>query len=120
MENINIDSIVNGLATAKERLVTNSIKSFEGMTTQRWIRIIAIIGAYMLIRPWLLKAAANRQKSAMEKEADELGLGVDKGPDANSLRGGKKGTGKVSGEVKDDDSGNKAKTRQRKPVDGVR
>lgn len=63
----------------------------------------------MLIRPYLLKAAANRQKKALEKEADELGLGA--GPTANTLRGGKKagaanaknsGGGKVLGEVKED------------------
>ncbi|KAF2036166.1 hypothetical protein EK21DRAFT_52579 [Setomelanomma holmii] len=109
MENLSLDYIVDGLSTAKDRLVTNTIKSFEGMTTQRWIRIIAIVGAYMLIRPYLLGAAAKRRKAAMEKEAEELGLGVDKGPDANSLRGAKKGPGKVLGEVTDD-----GKTRQRK------
>ncbi|KAH7090776.1 hypothetical protein FB567DRAFT_299669 [Paraphoma chrysanthemicola] len=120
MENINFDTIVSGLATAKERLVTNSIKSFEGMTTQRWIRLIAIVGAYLLIRPYILQGAANRRKAALEKEQDELGLGADTGPDANSLRGVKKGPGKVLGEVKDDTPGSKASARQRKTVDGVR
>lgn len=93
------------LIEAKNRLVNNSIKSFEGMTTQRWVRIIAIVGAYMLIRPYLLRGAANRQKAAMDKEADELGLGK---TTANDLRGVKKSTksrlqgdGKVLGEVKD-------------------
>ncbi|KAH8722906.1 hypothetical protein GQ44DRAFT_551939, partial [Phaeosphaeriaceae sp. PMI808] len=84
-----MDYILDNLSLAKERLVTNSIKSFEGMTGQRWIRLIVIVGAYMLIRPYLLKSAADRQKKAFEKEADELGLGSD-GPNANDLRG--KGT----------------------------
>jgi len=121
-----MDEIFDYLSLAKDRLVDNSIKSFEGMTAQRWIRIIVIIGGYMLVRPWLLKFAADRQKKQFEKESEELGLG---GPDANDLRGGKgkkgKGTsggggGKVLGEVKEegkDDWGNKAKARQRKGVE---
>jgi hypothetical protein len=86
---------------AKDRFVTNSVKSFEGMTTQRWVRIIAIIGGYMLLRPYLLGMAAKRQKAQLDKEAEELGL-ADNGPNANALRGGKKkatGGGKVLGEV---------------------
>ena len=100
-----MDYIIEG----KNRLVNNSIKSFEGMTAQRWIRIILIVGAYMLVRPYLLKAAANRQKAALEREQEDLGLGGS-GPTANDLRGGVKkpttkrttGGGKVLGEVKDD------------------
>ena len=116
-----MDYVLDNLSIAKERLVTNSIKSFEGMTAQRWIRIILIVGAYMLARPYLLKAAANRQKKQLDKDAEELGLAANAGPNANDLRGGKKsGGGKVLGEVKDegkDDWGNKAKTRQRKAVE---
>jgi hypothetical protein len=110
-----VDYVFDNLNLAKDRLLTNSVKSFEGMTAQRWIRVVLIVGAYMLIRPYLLKAAANRQKAHLEKEAEELGLG-DRAPNANDLRGGKKtaGPGKVLGEVKDEDWGNKAKTRQRK------
>jgi hypothetical protein len=92
------------LVEIKNRVVNNSIASFEGMTAQRWVRIVAIIGAYMLIRPYLLGAAAKRQKKQLDKEAEELGLGERSGPNANSLRGGKKaGPGKVLGEVKDGD-----------------
>lgn len=111
-----VDYVFENLNIAKDRLVTNSIASFEGMTAQRWIRIIVIIGGYMLVRPYLLGFAAKRQKAQFEAEAEELGLERDSGPNANSLRGGKKasGGGKVLGEIKDDDSGNKGKARQRK------
>ncbi|KAF2829650.1 hypothetical protein CC86DRAFT_367605 [Ophiobolus disseminans] len=121
-----MDYIFDNLSIAKDRLVSNSIKSFEGMTAQRWIRVIVIVGGYMLVRPYLLKFAADRQKAQFEKEADELGLGEGRGPNANDLRGGKatKGTndgaGKVLGEVKDEgkeDWGNSTKTRQRKNVE---
>jgi hypothetical protein len=108
-----VDYVFDNLNIAKDRLVTNSIASFEGMTAQRWIRIIVIIGGYMLLRPYLLGFAAKRQKAQFEKEADELGLGDDKVQNANSLRGGgkKSGGGKVLGEVKDNGEG---KAKQRK------
>jgi hypothetical protein len=112
-----VDYVFENLGVAKDRLIDNSIKSFEDMTAQRWIRVIVIIGGYMLLRPYLLGFAAKRQQKQLEQEAEELGLERDAGPNANSLRGGKKttGAGKVLGEVKDDeDSGNKATTRQRK------
>lgn len=114
-----VDQVFNGLNIAKDRLVTNSIASFEGMTAQRWVRIIAIVGAYMLIRPYLLSFAAKKQKAQFEKEAAELGLDDGEVKNANSLRGGGKkkeqekevgGGGKVLGEVTEE-SGT---TRQRK------
>jgi hypothetical protein len=86
-----IESTFSYLNLAKDRLLINGAKSFEGMTAQRWVRIILIVGAYMLLRPYLLKAAANRQKAHLEKEADELGLG-ERPANANDLRGGSKKT----------------------------
>jgi hypothetical protein len=105
-----VDQVFNGLNIAKDRLINNSIASFEGMTTQRWIRIIAIVGGYMLIRPYLLSFAAKKQKAQFEKEAAELGLDDGEVKNANSLRGGAKkangkevsGPGKVLGEVTED------------------
>jgi hypothetical protein len=108
-----MDYVLDNLSVPVERLYNNTIKSFEGMTTQRWVRLVAIIGGYMLLRPWLLKFAADRQKKQFEKESEDLGLG---GPTANDLRGGKgttattapaaggapAGAGKVLGEVKDE------------------
>ncbi|KAL6710747.1 hypothetical protein ACN47E_007804 [Coniothyrium glycines] len=84
-----MDYILDNVVVWKDRLINNSVKSFEEMTAQRWIRIIAIIGGYLLIRPWLLKQASNQQKKQLEKEAEELGLGRDE-PNANDFRGGKK------------------------------
>jgi hypothetical protein len=109
-----IDALFDNLNIAKDRLVTNSIASFEGMTAQRWIRIIVIIGAYMLLRPYLLGFAAKRQKQQFEAEAEELGLERDAGPNANGLRGGNKklsGGGKVLGEVKEEDGKRQRKGR---------
>ncbi|KAH7382158.1 protein trafficking Pga2, partial [Pyrenochaeta sp. MPI-SDFR-AT-0127] len=85
-----MDYILDNVGEWKDRLVNNSVKSFTEMTPQRWIRIIVIVGAYLLIRPYLLNAAANRQKKQMEKEAEELGLERSTEPNANDFRGGKK------------------------------
>ncbi|KAF2130913.1 hypothetical protein P153DRAFT_288018 [Dothidotthia symphoricarpi CBS 119687] len=100
----------------KDRLLVNSRKSIEQMSAQRWIRIILIIGAYMLVRPYLLKGAENRQKKIRQREAEELGL--DAGVSANTFRGARKpagkgqGQGKVLGEVDGEGSGDKATKRK--------
>lgn len=88
-----LDFILENVGIWKDRLVNNSIKSFEDMTVQRWVRIIAIVGGYMLIRPYLLKGAANRQKKHMAKEAEDLGLESSAETNANDFRGGRKAKG---------------------------
>ncbi|EOA90808.1 uncharacterized protein SETTUDRAFT_45111 [Exserohilum turcica Et28A] len=82
-----MDYILDNVGEWKDRFVNNSIKSFEEMTAQRWLRIIAIVGGYLLIRPYLLNAAAKNQKKQLDKEAEELGLGKSDAPDANDFRG---------------------------------
>ena len=67
----------------------------------------------MLVRPYLLNAAANRQKRQLEKEAEELGLEPSSEPNANALRGGKSSKA-AEEEAKSADWGSKTKTRQRK------
>jgi len=91
----------------------------------RWIRIVALIGGYMLLRGWLMRGAAKKQErelakqEAEDKEAEKVRIS------ANELRGfeGKK----VSFEDEDSDEegkatgnepqwGKKAKKRQRQLV----
>lgn len=111
-----MDYILDNVGEWKNRLVNNSVKSITDMTPQRWIRIIVIVGAYLLVRPYLLSAAANRQKKQMEKEAQELGLDTSTEPNANDLRGGKKrSTGEE--ESKPAEWGSKTKARQRKAAE---
>ncbi|KAF1943094.1 hypothetical protein EJ02DRAFT_323491, partial [Clathrospora elynae] len=83
-----MDYIIDNVGEWKDRLVNNSVKSWEEMTVQRWIRIIVIVGAYLLVRPYLLSAAAKKQKKQLDREAEELGLGKSDAPDANDFRGG--------------------------------
>ena len=93
-----MDYVLDNVVEWKDRLVNNSIKSFEEMTAQRWVRIIAIVGAYLLVRPYLLNAAAKKQKKQLEKEAEDLGLGKTDAFDANDFRG--KGVRVKKGEAK--------------------
>lgn len=104
-----MDYVLDNVGVWKDRFINNGIKSFQEMTAQRWIRIIVIVGAYLLIRPYLLKGAENSQKRAMQKEAEALGLDSE-GPNANDLRGRKK----KSDEGKSTDVDSKPKTRSRK------
>lgn len=52
--------------------VTRNIKgSFEGMAPEKWIRLVIIVGTYMLLRPYLLKLGGKQQMKQHEKEAAE-------------------------------------------------
>lgn len=109
-----MDAFLEEVTVWKDRLLVNSRKSFEEMTAQRWIRIILIIGAYMLVRPYLLRGAENRQKKLRQQEAEELGL--DAGVSANTFRGKRtlpKGRGerqgRVLGEVGEEEGGDMGK-----------
>ena len=51
---------------------SNNIQgSIDSMTTQSWLRLIAVIGGYMLMRPYFMKAAAKRAVSQMEEEDEK-------------------------------------------------
>ncbi|PSR94327.1 protein trafficking Pga2, partial [Coniella lustricola] len=52
-------------------LTTNLRNSFAGMAPENWIRLVIIVGTYMLIRPYLLKLGAKTQMKQHEKEAAE-------------------------------------------------
>ena len=96
-----MDYIIENVVEWKDRLVNNSVKSYHEMTAQRWIRIVLIVCAYLLIRPYFVNAAARKQKEMLDKEAEELGLGASGAPDANDFRG--KGVRVKKGEAKKND-----------------
>jgi CDGSH iron-sulfur domain-containing protein 2 len=89
-EEISFNALVANLIEWKDRLVNNSVKSWEEMSAQRWIRIVVIVGAYLLIRPYLLSHAERSRKKREAKEAAELGLDVETELSPNDFRGGKK------------------------------
>lgn len=110
-------------------LTRNSLAMWDDMTLLRTIRIIAILGAYLFLRPYLQKWGERTQKKQFEKEVEKS-----KQPQAvmaaNDLRdgGGKKGKGKGKGkgvkfaeevdevEGKEEEWGGKAKSKQKEKV----
>lgn len=63
--------ILNVVSIAYDRLTTNMRKSFDGMSPEKWIRIVAVVGAYLLLRPYLMKLGSKVQMAQHEKEAAE-------------------------------------------------
>ncbi|KAM7204372.1 Protein trafficking Pga2 [Rhypophila sp. PSN 637] len=48
------------------RLQNNVRSGFAEMTAQQWIRLVIIVGAYMLLRPYLIKLGARSQMQSHE------------------------------------------------------
>jgi len=120
--------VASTLSTWKGNFLRNSAASFDTMTPKKWIRLIAIVGAYLLLRPYLLKLGAKVQEQHLEKAAREMSADPGTKMTANDLRGGKK-TAKIdipgvesdsedeaTAEKKEGQWGRKARVRQRKIV----
>ena len=52
-----------------QKLPRNSQESVQRLTTYGWLRIIIIVAAYLLIRPYLMKLAARSQTTQHEEAA---------------------------------------------------
>ncbi|EJT80477.1 hypothetical protein GGTG_00476 [Gaeumannomyces tritici R3-111a-1] len=66
-----MDGIYDTAAMVGNRVKTNLGSSFTNMSAQQWIRLVAVVGAYMLLRPYLLKLAERTQRKQLEKEEAE-------------------------------------------------
>ena len=104
------------LGIAMDRFITNMSASFTMMDTKKWIRLVMIVGTYLLVRPYFLKWAGKRQEQGMEKaEGDEGKIS------ANELRGqvdipedsDDEGAPEGDGATTASDWGKKARKRQR-------
>ncbi|TGJ86032.1 hypothetical protein E0Z10_g2781 [Xylaria hypoxylon] len=101
-----------------DRMTTNVSSSITNMTVQGWIRLIAIVGAYALLRPYIIKMGAKFQAKQFEKDQQEVGeispnqlrgeIGV---PDASD-----DDDDDVRGEATGSDWGKKARKRQRNMI----
>ncbi|EON64768.1 hypothetical protein W97_04001 [Coniosporium apollinis CBS 100218] len=98
---------------------------FMKMTPEKWIRLVVIVGAYALIRPYLMKLGAKLQAREHEKEVDLAGLDPKSQDAIRALRGGKKieipgvdSDSEGEEEPKPADWGKKARLRQRKFIRG--
>lgn len=69
----------------------NATHMFDGMEWTRWLRLVAIIGAYVLIRPYLERYAAKyqeKQYAKIDKDHDIKEAQARAAMSANELRGG--------------------------------
>lgn len=66
-----LDGLTNLLATAGKRFTTNIQSTFSNLTPEKWIRLVIIVGAYMLLRPFLMKLGEKLQMRAHGKDSEE-------------------------------------------------
>jgi len=74
--------------TIRDRIATNLPSSFSSLSAQQWIRLVVVIGAYALLRPYLLKLAARSQMQAHEAASAGHDYASDAQISPNQLRGG--------------------------------
>lgn len=105
-----------------ENFTRNLTGSFTRLKPEGWIRLVWIVGAYLLLRPYLMKLGARQQQKQHEAAgAENEPTGAEVHP--NELRGGKKAKVTIPGADSDDeetteakpgDWGKKARVKQRK------
>ncbi|KAG9255356.1 trafficking PGA2-domain-containing protein [Emericellopsis atlantica] len=99
---------------------SNVSNAFNDMTLQQWLRLVVIVGAYLLLRPYVTTYLGKRQVESMEKQDKAEKEKAKISP--NQLRGEE--AGPYEEEVDDDEAeaaeatgasgwGAKARTRQR-------
>ncbi|KAI0434553.1 protein trafficking Pga2 [Xylaria sp. FL1042] len=113
------ESLWGLISLISDRMTTNVSASITNMTAQQWIRLVAIVGAYALLRPYIIKLGAKHQEKQFEKAQQET---AEISP--NQLRG-ELGIPEESDDDDDDigqgestgaDWGKKARKRQRKMI----
>ncbi len=113
----------------------NSVEMWDGMTPLKYIRLVAILGAYLFLRPYLQKWGERTQAKQHEKELSKAEMDAANGKKAkispNALRGATGGKTvkwedekEAEGEAEDEGAdggewGKKARRRQRKFVEKV-
>lgn len=122
MEDTNDAPQLNILGQAAAKLLeygnnaTNNIQdTFTNMTIQGWLRLTAIVGGYLLLRPWILKLSVKTAVSKLEEEDEREKAKAALTP--NELRGAKQ---QLEEHLEDDsgdgtgaDWGQRARVRQR-------
>ncbi|SPN97250.1 uncharacterized protein DNG_00764 [Cephalotrichum gorgonifer] len=109
---------ITWFAVAGQRVVSNLTETFDSITLHKAIRLVLIVGGYLLLRPYLMKLTGANQLAQHEKEARESAERAALQP--NDLRGGLRVAAEVpdadediEGESGPTDWGSKARKRQR-------
>jgi len=102
-----------------QNLQNNVGETFSNMTLEKYIRIVVIVGAYALLRPYIMKLGSKFQTKEHEKEVDPGEMAAAAAISPNSLRGQvqvPEDSEDEGGEVTSADWGKKARRRQRQLV----
>lgn len=103
------------------RTSTNLDATFKNMTPKQWIRLVIIVGAYCLLRPYVLKMAGKHQERQLEKAQEEASkaeispnqlrgqIDIPEDSDDEAAEGGEQAQAQASAS----DWGKKARRRQR-------
>ncbi|KAF6819157.1 trafficking pga2 [Colletotrichum sojae] len=75
------------LSIAWTRFSTNLRGTLDGMTPEKWIRLVIIVGTYMLIRPYLMKVASKSQMKQHEAKPEDEPDAPKAKVQPNTLRG---------------------------------
>jgi hypothetical protein len=82
------DVVVENVLKYAGNFYRNITHILDDMDATRWIRLIAVVGAYFLLRPYVLKFGAKVQAAEHEKEVDARDMKKMKAKiSPNSLRG---------------------------------
>ncbi|KAI1004050.1 hypothetical protein K3495_g4168 [Podosphaera aphanis] len=95
-----------------DNFVRNVTGMWDGMRPRDYIRIIVIIGAYLLFRPYLLKFAAKLQARENEKQDKLKPSEVTTKLSPNQLRDGSNATSKLTQSMKKENNGEKSVVRR--------
>ncbi|KAK1599475.1 trafficking PGA2 [Colletotrichum navitas] len=80
-------AVLDLLNIAWTRFTTNLRGTLDGMSYEKWIRLVIIVGAYCLLRPYLMKLAGNSQMKQHETRPEDEWLGPKPKVQPNTLRG---------------------------------
>ncbi|KAI1847232.1 hypothetical protein JX265_013357 [Neoarthrinium moseri] len=62
-----VQQLAGLVGMAGQRFTTNLTASFTTMTLKHWIRLVMIVGTYLLVRPYIIKLGAKHQEKQFEK-----------------------------------------------------
>ncbi len=66
-----MEGLVDLATSFGERVTNNLSQTFSSLTVQQWIRLVAVVGAYLLLRPYIIKLGAKVQMKEHEKQEDQ-------------------------------------------------
>ncbi|KAK0652142.1 protein trafficking Pga2 [Cercophora newfieldiana] len=66
-----MDDLINLASVVWNRFSTNLQATFDSTTPKKWIQLIIIAGAYMLLRPYIIKLGSKSQMKTHERESAE-------------------------------------------------